>query len=299
MSSLIISGSVGKKGKNFTKEVKVVQALINVYLRLQSKKPLPVSGKNDSALEQAISGFQTKHLKLSKPDSRVDPNGKTLKALHFVMESIFKPQAVIMPKYGVITWNAEGTEGGRYHSRKLHVPSHTSGLTLGRGYDFRRKSSATITKNLGAVGVDTVTTIALKNASGLFGNAAKQFIIDNDLLDFQIPPGMQKKLFKISYDAEAAEVKRICAKSDVVKLYGVTDWGTLNDTIKDIIIDLKFRGDYTPSSRRFLQKSIADNDLTEFKKHITNKNNWENVPPDRFSRRVKYINKVQTSAAKP
>jgi len=279
MSLLVISGSVGEKGENSAKDIKVVQALINVYLRLQSKKPLPVSGENDSALEQAISLFQTKHLKSSRPDSKVDSNGRTLKALLSVLKGVFKSQAIVAPKYGVITWNAEGAEGGLYHSRKLHVPGNTSGLTLGRGYDLRRKSPATITKNLGAAGVNAATTTVLKNASGLFGSTAKQFIIDNDLLDFQINSEMQKKLFKISYDAEAAEVKRICAKSDVVKLYGATDWSMLNSAIKNMIVDLKFRGDYTSSSRRFLQKSIVDNDLAEFKKHIINKSNWKNVPP--------------------
>ncbi len=291
MLSLTISGSVGKRGKNFSKDIKVVQALINVYLRGQFKDSLPVSGKNDSLLEQAISQFQTKYLKLPKPDSRVDSNGKTFKALLFILKNVFKPEAILAPTHGVITWDAEGTEGGLYHSRKLHMPSNASGLTLGRGYDFRRKSPTTITKDLTASGVDAVTIAVLKNASMLFGNAAKQFIIDNDLLDFQISLEVQKKLFKISYDAEAAIVKRICAKKNVVKLYGDTDWDTLNDTIKDMVIDLKFRGDYTPSARRFLQKSIADNDLAEFKKHIANKNNWKNVPPDRFDRRVKYINK--------
>ncbi len=299
MSSLTISGSVGKKGENLSKNIKTVQALINVYLRSQAKNPLPVSGINDPALEQAISLFQTKHLKLPKPDSKVDPNGKTLKTLLSVLNGVFKPQAIIAPKYGIITWSAEGTEGGFYHSRKLHIPSPTSGLTLGRGYDFRRKSPATITKNLSAVGMNMVTTMVLKNASGLFGKTAQQFIIDNDLLDFQITPEIQKKLFKISYDDEAAEVQRICAKNDVVKLYGATDWGILNKTIKDIVVDLKFRGDYTPSSRRFLQKSIADNDLTEFKKHILNKDNWKNVPPGRFDRRIKHMNEAQASTAKP
>ncbi|MEX0729512.1 MAG: hypothetical protein WED00_03675 [Aquisalimonadaceae bacterium] len=41
------------------------------------------------------------------------------------------------PQKGLLTFEAEGTEGGRFHSRHLHVPSGMSGLTLGRGYDFR------------------------------------------------------------------------------------------------------------------------------------------------------------------
>ena len=40
------------------------------------------------------------------------------------------------PKEGKVTFNSEGTEGGFFHSRKLHVPTASSGLTLGRGYDM-------------------------------------------------------------------------------------------------------------------------------------------------------------------
>ena len=274
------------------KDVKVVRALINVYLRTQSKQHMPVSGKNDGTLEKAISDFQVQYLKFSKADGRVDVNGTTFKGLINVLNGVFKRRAISVPDYGVVTWASEGTEGGRYHSRKLHVPSHASGLTLGRGYDFRSKNKATISRDLTSAGVSAKIAAVLEKASGLFGNSAEQFIIEHDLLDFEISPEVQKKLFKISYDAEAAEVKRICAKYDVEEEYGVTNWDALNPFIKDLIVDLKFRGDYTPSVRRFLQKSIADNDLAEFKKQIKNKSNWSGVPGDRYNRRVNYIDKA-------
>jgi hypothetical protein len=70
-----------------------------------------------------------------------------------------------------------------------------------------------------------------------------------------------------------------------------TEWGTLHAAIKDIAIDLKFRGDYTSASRKKIQKSIADNDMVEFKKQIKNQTNWPDVPSDRFNRRVKFIDK--------
>ena len=42
---------------------------------------------------------------------------------------------------GLLTYKAMGMEGGDFHSRKLHVPSDRSGLTIGRGYDMKEKSS--------------------------------------------------------------------------------------------------------------------------------------------------------------
>mgnify|MGYP006875700117 CR=1 FL=1 len=40
---------------------------------------------------------------------------------------------VLKSTEGLLTFESEGHEGGPYHSRTLHVPSHTSGLTIGRG----------------------------------------------------------------------------------------------------------------------------------------------------------------------
>ncbi|HMY40558.1 MAG TPA: hypothetical protein PK011_14635, partial [Marinagarivorans sp.] len=88
---------------------------------------------------------------------------------------------------------------------------------------------------------------------------------------------------------QAAEVKRICGLDKNVKDYGQVDWIKLDSSIKDIAIDLKFRGDYTPASRKLIQKAIADNDLAEFKKQLKNAVNWPNVPKDRFDRRVKFL----------
>src|SRR5690606_15881110 len=67
-----------------------------------------------------------------------------------------KPRAVtaLRPDRGGLTFDAEGTEGGKYHSRVLHVPGPSSGLTIGRGYDMGSKSAGEITTDLVAAGVE-------------------------------------------------------------------------------------------------------------------------------------------------
>jgi hypothetical protein len=42
-----------------------------------------------------------------------------------------------VPARGRLTFDAEGQEGGPWHSRHFHVPDATSGLIIGRGYDSR------------------------------------------------------------------------------------------------------------------------------------------------------------------
>ena len=55
---------------------------------------------------------------------------------------------------GQLTFDAEGNEGGKYHSRKPHVPSNNSGLTIGRGYDMKVRKVEQIAKDLMASGMD-------------------------------------------------------------------------------------------------------------------------------------------------
>ncbi|HDY8035491.1 TPA: hypothetical protein ACGUOS_004743 [Vibrio vulnificus] len=287
--SFEILGIVGTNKKNNVYDVKIIQALLNVYARKNVKKVLDITGKCDDELISKLVEYQNKHFNGAMPKYYVEPNGKIIKSLNDLVRSVFKPLSINPPLQGVLTWSAEGNEGGSYHSRKLHVPSDSSGVTVGRGYDLRMKKLALVRKDLASAGIRPDVISKLVGAIGLQGKRAKQFIIDSDLIDYQISVDAQLKLFNISYAFESSEVKRICNKADVVKKYGATDWANLNEKIKEVTVDLKFRGDYTPTAREYLQESIANNDLGSFKKIITNKSLWAKVPVDRFDKRVKYV----------
>ena len=114
---LRITSSVGKDGKNIANDVKIIRALLNVYMRQQSSAgKLKIEARSNNELEEAIFSFQKYYLKVSKPDSRVDPNGRSFRGLKQVLFSVFKPLGVSEPSFGVVTWNSEGAEGGPYHS---------------------------------------------------------------------------------------------------------------------------------------------------------------------------------------
>ncbi|MDQ6961811.1 MAG: hypothetical protein Q9M28_04670 [Mariprofundaceae bacterium] len=191
---------------------------------------------------------------------------------------------------GKLTYDAEGMEGGRYHSRVLHVPSGTSGLTIGRGYDMKEKKSSKIEADMLAAGVDAANAATLGKAAHLSGSAAKSFISDNNLGDFEISMDTQEKLFASIYAELSKDVQRICNKADCVAAYGSVDWANLDDKIKDVLVDLRFRGDYTGRTRRLMQRFAAKNDLASFAAELSNRDNWASVPQDRFNRRVKYLN---------
>jgi hypothetical protein len=179
---------------------------------------------------------------------------------------------------GLLTYEAEGTEGGPFHSRTLCVPSASSGLTIGRGYDMKEKTG--VAQNIAQL---------LAQAAGLYGAAAKQFIVDHNLAEFEITMQTQEKLFRASYAELGADVKRICGKTDCVAAYGVVDWDGLEVKIKEMLIDLRYRGDYTPQARKRIQKSVADNALAPFSEDLLSRSQWQQVPQDRFNRRVDFL----------
>ena len=199
------------------------------------------------------------------------------------------PAAAEAPSVGLVTWDAEGTEGGRFHSRTLSVPSDSSGLTIGRGYDMKERSAATLATDLSAAGVPAADAARISKAAGLSGAAARTFIADQQLGSFEISKVAQVALFMTTYNALKADVARICAKPDVVAAFGACDLAKTDRAIVDILVDLRFRGDYTGTSRGLVQKAAAKNDLAGFATALQNPANWPNVPRDRFNRRAAFL----------
>ncbi|RIL02774.1 MAG: hypothetical protein DCC75_13155, partial [Proteobacteria bacterium] len=77
-----------------------------------------------------------------------------------------------------LTWHAEGDDDRQsaYYSRKAHVPSSSSGVTIGRGYDLSSKPPGQIISELLSAGVSFRDTLKFSKGSGLKGVAAKSFI---------------------------------------------------------------------------------------------------------------------------
>jgi hypothetical protein len=206
------------------------------------------------------------------------------------MATDFKSSTSVNPDKGLLTWYAEGEEGGKNHSRKLHVPAiGDSGATIGRGYDMGSKSKAKIVKDLTKCGVSATDAETLSGAAGLKRATAEQWIKDNDLSSFEITQAQQKELFDISYAAELAEVKRLCTKADVTEQFGKCDFDKLHPAIVEMLVDLKFRGDYGPGARKKIQRAVVSNDLEEFARYMLLDILWPTVPGERLRRRREFL----------
>lgn len=202
----------------------------------------------------------------------------------------FIKQALI-PSLGAFTWELEGNsiETSPYFSLRAHVPSQTSGVTIGRGYDLKMKSASEIISDLTAAGLPIESARDFAKARGIQGTQAKKYLQLYTLP--QLTAAQELSLFAIEYNRLANDTKRIATKRDVCEKYGVTDWKNLNSKIKDVLIDLRYRGDYTPQTRTFLQRSVAENDFEKFSALMADRNNWPNVPLQRFNARMDYLSR--------
>ena len=79
---LYIKASVGLNGRNLQPDVRIIQSLINYkVVKYPGISKLKVDGKCGSKTRKSIEQFQRKVIKMHSPDARVDPNGRTEKAL--------------------------------------------------------------------------------------------------------------------------------------------------------------------------------------------------------------------------
>lgn len=75
-----LSGTVGHGGRNAPADVKIVQQLLNRH-RMQGVRHLIVDGITGPATIGAIRHFQSEKVGMRNPDGRVDPGGRTIRAL--------------------------------------------------------------------------------------------------------------------------------------------------------------------------------------------------------------------------
>lgn len=197
---------------------------------------------------------------------------------------------------GQLTFDAEGSEGGKYHTRKAHWPGGASGVTIGRGYDLGAHTRAKIVEDLTATGVREADASKYAAAAGLKGNEAKTWLAKHKHDLVEITAEQQEELFETTYEEHLDDVKRISgryaknkAKPGKSAAAFEVDFDHVHPVIKDILVDLRYRGDYTPATRKHVQPAAIANDLVEMAAIMADPSLWNQVPRDRFERRKRYM----------
>ncbi|MCQ4312018.1 pesticin C-terminus-like muramidase [Pseudomonas stutzeri] len=194
---------------------------------------------------------------------------------------------------GQLTFDVEGNDddSSMYFSRVAHWPPvGASGVTIGRGYDVGHQHN--VRSDLQTAGVSEPLLSWLDSGKGLKKELARDYLrnASAEIRSQKISRKQQHVLFLFVYESMEKDVKRICNKRDVIEAFGGTDWEALHPKIKDVLVDLRYRGDYTPSIRSEIQQHVANNDLLSFTRAIKNRAIWPtNLPNDRFIKRSNFL----------
>ncbi|WP_248802772.1 pesticin C-terminus-like muramidase [Pseudomonas sp. MWU13-2100] len=197
---------------------------------------------------------------------------------------------------GQLTFDVEGNDfedAGhplhRYFSRVVHWPQGVSGVTVGRGYDLGQQADPRT--DLTNAGVKEPLLSWLVGAKGKQGQAAKTYLdsATKEIRQHTITRKQQYLLFANTYEFMRADILRVSGTISNQEKYGALQWDSINKKIQDIIIDLRYRGDYHVSSRKFIQEPFVKNNLEKIKQEISRQSNWESVPPNRFFERTRYL----------
>jgi hypothetical protein len=164
----------------------------------------------------------------------------------------------------MLTWNSEGQESGRYASRAVHFPGGNSGVTIGRGYDMGLRSREEIERDLNAAGLPVEAARAISAGAGLRGDAARRFVREQRAELLALTPEQERRLFsEVTYPRYETEARRISSKRDVVRRYGELDLEALDRSHYEVLVDLLYRGDYTPQTRISIQPALVAGDTAK------------------------------------
>lgn len=186
---------------------------------------------------------------------------------------------------GQITFDAEGNDRADsiYYSRVLHHPGEWSGVTIGRGYDMKLRTAPEILRHMRAAKIDESTAATLSTAAGLSGDDAGAFVRRN--ASIEITHEQQKLLFAIVY----AEKEKYA--STLLDNWSNVSWDTLSEVMRDILVDLFYRGDMTYrkwNAHGFAAIVTAD-DLAAMQAKLEVRELWGNVDTNRYQSRIGYI----------
>lgn len=197
----------------------------------------------------------------------------------------------LQPSRGLLTWNSEGNNDAdsKYFSRRAHWPGGASGVTIGRGYDMKLRQREIVKTDLITAGLSTANANVLAEGAGRSGSIAKTFVERDDVKAIEISEEQQVLLFEMAYAKYYADAHRLCMKKDVVKKYGECDWGKMDARVRELITDLHFRGDYSPTMRQDIQKDLLSGDLKKIIKSLERIQVTARVPKDRHDRRIRFL----------
>jgi hypothetical protein len=152
-----------------------------------------------------------------------------------------EPRNDLVVERGQVTFDAEGNDNpsSYYFSRQLHWPGGASGVTLGRGYDMRHRTKASVCADLMQAGLDVETSRKFSQGAELFSDAARDFVTANKAAYGVISTRSQRVLFEtVVYPRYAIAAQQ---QYESVAAPGTPLWEDLDSRVRDIAVDLTYQ----------------------------------------------------------
>lgn len=194
---------------------------------------------------------------------------------------------MLEPKEGLLTFRAEGNnlKSSTDYSKKLHWPGNASscgknnsGVTIGRGFDLGDKSKISVLMALKNVGIENDKAEAIASGARLKGCSAYNFVLKNRDRIEEITEQQQLNLFLDTYKKMKKDAERICKDKFTIEKYHPDPktspelaWDNIPQKIKEVLIDLRYRGDYSLVTRSYIQRLAYAGDVTGFGKVVADR----------------------------
>lgn len=250
MSTMRISQSVGLGGQNAPADIKAVQVALNKMLgQLAPTKKLTEDGRLGSRPENsktvaAIKLFQSKVVRMIRPDGKIDANGRSHKKMNEQLSKFIAIAAVAISG-SLKTTLKQNIE--KYEGKIPHMYLDTKGfVTIGTGHLLKDAEAA---KKVPFVVRDTgvaATTKQIEDEFSLikarpFGDreaankfkAFTQLIITSGTMDYQV------------------EKHIVSFESELKRIYGGVEFSAFPDSVKLALFDMIFNLGMTKLSNLF------------------------------------------------
>ncbi|PMG48287.1 hypothetical protein BCU90_08750 [Vibrio lentus] len=306
--------SKGSKGV----EVKAIQeALIDLGFDLGA------DGDFGKATESAIKQFQKayepshnthKNYQIGEVDGVVDKNMILAldEAVHEnwqYIDDAMDEKWLTVPK-GQFTFDNEGNdiESTIFFSRKAHVPHNQggvvigqSGVTIGRGLDVGNPPTGATGQSPSKLDLKELFQVAeltpelsdwLLSVEGVKKETALEFLRSSDLDDDELTltRKQQHLMFNVVYEFMEEKTRILLTKPDVQAKFGLVDWDNLPLNVKEVMIDLTYRGDNSPRTREGFVPALINFDIMTFKEIMIRSNNlWRGVDLNRREKRESHL----------
>jgi hypothetical protein len=130
------------------------------------------------------------------------------------------------------------------------------------------------------------------DAAGLRGDRAARFVKSRMVESPVLSISEQRKLFEgVTTPETIADIRRILSKPDVQATYGSVSWENLTPYAQEVLFDLRYRGDYTPTTRRVLQPLVVSGNDEGLRAVMSDTGYWAKlgVPADRVRARANIL----------